>query len=105
MERTFDAIAPGTLLHGTFRVLRQIGQGGMGTIYAATHARLAGHYAVKVLQTEGGRGFERALERFRREAEITSALHHPHIIQIFDFNTMPDGRPYLVMEHLDGVDL
>jgi eukaryotic-like serine/threonine-protein kinase len=94
----------GTVLGGTYRVLRQIGAGAMGEIYAATHTRLAGHYAVKVLAAETGRSAN-AYERFRREAEITSALRHPHIVQVIDFNVMDDGRPYLVMEFLDGKDL
>jgi serine/threonine protein kinase len=97
-------IAPGTVLHGNFRVLRLIAGGGMGEIYAATHTRLAGRYAVKVLHAEAI-ATGSALERFRREAEITSALRHPHIVQVLDFNQMEDGRPYMVMEHLDGTDL
>jgi serine/threonine protein kinase len=97
-------IAPGTVLHGTFRVLRLIAGGGMAAIYAATHTRLAGRYAVKVLHAEAAE-MGSAVERFRREAEITSALRHPHIVQVLDFNQMEDGRPYMVMEYLDGVDL
>jgi eukaryotic-like serine/threonine-protein kinase len=99
-----DEVAPGAVLHGTYQILRRIGQGGIGVIYAATHARLAGRYAVKVLNTEiplvGN-----TLERFRREAEVTSCLRHPHIVQVVDFNKTADGRPYLVMEYLEGVDL
>jgi len=97
-------IAPGTVLHGTFRVLRLIAAGGMAAIYAATHTRLAGRYAVKVLHAEAAE-MGSVVERFRREAEITSALRHPHIVQVLDFNQMDDGRPYMVMEYLDGTDL
>jgi serine/threonine-protein kinase len=97
-------IAPGTVLHGTFRVLRLIAGGGMAAIYAATHTRLAGRYAVKVLHAEAA-AMGSAVERFRREAEITSALRHPNIVQVLDFNQMEDGRPYMVMEYLDGTDL
>jgi serine/threonine protein kinase len=99
-----ETIAPGTVLHGTFRVLRLIAAGGMAAIYAATHTRLAGRYAVKVLHAETV-AMGSAVERFRREAEITSALRHPHIVQVLDFNEMEDGRPYMVMEYLDGTDL
>jgi serine/threonine protein kinase len=97
-------IAPGTVLHGSFRVLRLIAAGGMAAIYAATHTRLAGRYAVKVLHAEAAE-MGSMVERFRREAEITSALRHPHIVQVLDFNQMDDGRPYMVMEYLDGADL
>ena len=104
MATRFDAEIPaGTVLGAMFRVLRPIAVGGMGAIYAATHTRLAGRYAVKVLHGSGGG--ENAFERFRREAEVTSALRHPHIVQVLDFHQMDDGRPYMVMEFLDGVDL
>ena len=97
-------LAPGTVLHDTYRILRRVAEGGAGAIYAATHARLAGRYAVKVLHAEAA-ALEKMMERFRREAEITSSLRHPNIVQIYDFNQTPDGRLYLVMEYLEGVDL
>jgi serine/threonine-protein kinase len=75
----------------------------MGEVYEASHARLAGRYAVKVLQRSLSDHGE-ALERFRREAEITSSLRHPNIVHVMDFNRLPDGSPYLVMEYLEGVD-
>jgi len=76
----------------------------MGEVYEARHARLAGRYAVKVLHVEIRKHPEIFL-RFRREAQITSALRHPGIVQVIDFNTTPDGAPYLVMEYLEGKDL
>jgi serine/threonine-protein kinase len=96
-------LAPGTVLGGTFRVLRRMAEGGMAAIYLATHTRLAGKYAVKVLMVEAAGG--NVFERFRREAEVTSALRHPNIVQVLDFNSMEDGRPYMVMEFLEGEDL
>src|SRR2546423_837662 len=72
-----------------------------GAVYAAAHARLPGHFAVKVLHRGLIRNLE-AMTRFRQEAEITSTLRHPHIVQVLDFNVTPDGFPYLVMELLDG---
>ncbi len=70
-------------------------------MYAAAHARLPGHFAVKVLHRGLIRNLE-AMTRFRQEAEITSTLRHPHIVQVLDFNVTPDGFPYLVMELLEG---
>jgi serine/threonine-protein kinase len=98
------AIEAGTVLQGTYEIVRRIGVGGMGEVYEARHARLPGRFAVKVLtgHLEGG---GTAFLRFRREAEIASSLRHPHIVQIVDFNQMADGAPYIVMEYLDGVDL
>jgi len=76
----------------------------MGSVYEARHARLAGRYAVKVLHPEVQQHPD-VLQRFEREARITSALRHPGIVQVIDFNTTPDGAPYLVMEYLEGEDL
>ena len=76
----------------------------MGEVYEATHARLPGRYAVKVLLPEL-LGHREAFARFCREAEVMSELRHPNVVQIFDFNTTPDGRPYFVMEYLEGRDL
>ncbi len=91
----------GTVLHETYRILHPVAEGGCGAVYAAAHARLPGHFAVKVLHRGLVRNLE-AMTRFRQEAEITSTLRHPHIVQVLDFNVTPDGFPYLVMELLDG---
>jgi serine/threonine protein kinase len=98
------SLPPGTLLSDTYRVVRQIGAGGMGEVYEATHSRLAGRYAVKVLLAEISNRPD-IFQRFRREAEVTSGLRHPNIVQVVDFNQTPDGHPYLVMEYLDGIEL
>src|SRR6185369_17992346 len=89
-------LSPGSIIGDTYRIVRRIGSGGMGDVYEATHARLAGRYAVKVLLREVAAPPD-ALERFRREAKITSGLRHPNIVQVIDFNQTPDGDPYLVM--------
>jgi len=94
----------GQVLHDTYRIERLIGEGGMGAVYEAAHLRLVRRFAIKVLFPAVAAHPE-ALTRFRREAEITSALGHPHIVDVTDFYNMPDGTPYLVMELLDGEDL
>src|ERR1022692_2238839 len=94
----------GTVLQDSFRLTRLIGQGGMGTVYEGTQLRLNKRVAVKVLARQLASN-EEALARFRREAEVTSSLGHPHIVQVFDFGTAPSGEPYLVMEYLEGEDL
>jgi len=76
----------------------------MGEVYEATHARLAHRYAVKFLHP-GMRDHPEALPRFMREAQVTSRLRHPGIVSVVDFNTLPDGVAYLVMEYLDGEPL
>lgn len=76
----------------------------MGVVFEASHARLAGRYAIKVLLQKLSDNPE-ALERFDREARITSSLQHPNIVQVIDFNTHTDGTEYLVMEFLQGETL
>jgi tRNA A-37 threonylcarbamoyl transferase component Bud32 len=76
----------------------------MGEVYEARHARLSGRYAVKVLNAMVSAQPD-AVARFRREAQVTSALRHPSIVQVIDFNTTASGVAYLVMEYLDGANL
>jgi serine/threonine protein kinase len=94
----------GAVLEGAYRLTRLIGEGGMGAVYEARHLRLGQRVAVKVMARDLATNQE-ALMRFRREAEVTSQLGHPHIVQVFDFGTAPTGEPYLVMEFLEGEDL
>jgi serine/threonine-protein kinase len=76
----------------------------MGVVYEATHRRLAGRYAIKVLLGElSERPAVRA--RFEREARVTSLLQHPNIVQVIDHNVTHDGTSYLVMEYLAGDSL
>ena len=73
----------------------------MGEVYEAVHERLAHRYAVKILHP-GVRDHPEALPRFMREAQVTSRLRHPGIVSVIDFNTLPGGLAYLVMEYLEG---
>jgi len=98
------SLAPGTPLNDTYRVVRYIGRGGMGEVYEVAHARLSGRYAAKVLTSQIA-ATDEIVSRFRREAHITSALRHPNIVQVIDFNWTSQGRPFLVMEYLEGVHL
>jgi serine/threonine protein kinase len=88
-------------LGDTYILGRLIRRGGMSEIFEATHARLPGRFAVKILAPQQV-GNREAFARFCREAEILSELRHPNVVQIFDFNTAPDERPYFVMEYLEG---
>ena len=97
-------LEPGQLVEDTYRIIRRIGEGGMGEVFEATHARLAGRYALKILLREIASDAN-LLARFQREAQVTSALRHPNIVQVVDFRQLPDGTSYIVMEFLEGVDL
>jgi serine/threonine protein kinase len=91
----------GTVLGGTYRLTRLLAEGGCGNVYVATHERLGSEVAVKVLHS-GLAGNARLLARLRREADILSAVRHPHIVQILDFDVTEWGVPFLVMEMLEG---
>jgi serine/threonine protein kinase len=103
-EELHSGQALGTVFEGMYRIVARIGEGGMGTVYEAMHLRLHKRVAVKVMARELADSPE-ALGRFHREAMVTSALGHPHIVQVMDFSTTPTGEPFLVMEFLEGEDL
>jgi serine/threonine protein kinase len=94
----------GATLEGAYRLVRLIGQGGMGAVYEAVQLRLNKRVAIKIMSREQTTNMV-TLARFHREAEITSQLGHPHLINVMDFGTSESGEPYLVMEMLDGEDL
>ncbi|MEL6189881.1 MAG: serine/threonine-protein kinase, partial [Myxococcota bacterium] len=99
-----ETLVKGAVLHGTYELVDLLGRGGMGAVWRARHLRLPRPVAIKVLHEHAYESTE-ILQRFRREAEITSQLGHPHIVEVSDFNVLEDGRAYLVMELLEGVSL
>src|SRR5262249_54958196 len=86
-----------------YRILQQLGSGGMGEVYAAEDERLRRRVAIKFISRQVIADDEMRL-RFEREAQTASALNHPNICTIFEINDHED-RPYLVMELLEGRDL
>ena len=104
-QPTSPTITVGTVLADTYEITGLIGRGGMGAVWAARHRRLPGkRVAVKVL-LNAAKGDREAFARFRREAEIASSIGHPNIVEVLDFNVLPDGTPYQVLELLEGEDL
>jgi serine/threonine protein kinase len=87
-----------------FRIECEIGRGGMGTVYLATHLGLERPVAIKVLKAEFAADPEVA-ERFMREARTMARLRHTRAAMIFDAGSLPDGRPFIVMEHVEGATL
>jgi len=88
---------------GKYQIVRLLGAGGMGSVYEATHVEIGKRVAVKTLSPAVA-AIPGARQRFLREAQLTSRLNHPHIVDLSDMGT--EGRiAYLVMELLSGEDL
>ena len=94
-------ISPGDKL-GPYRILVEIGRGGMGVVYRASRddGDFAKEVAIKLI--DPGMRSEDILKRFRAERQILAMLDHPHIARLIDGGTAPDGSPYLVMDHVSG---
>jgi TolB-like protein/Tfp pilus assembly protein PilF len=93
---------PGQSL-GHYRILRLLGQGGMGAVYLAEDTKLHRQVALKILPTEMAANPDR-LERFQREAQAIAALNHPHIVTIHSVEEV-EGTHFLTMELVDGESL
>lgn len=91
------------LIKNTYRIEREIGAGGMGAVYEATHVDL-GKCALKQLKQQFA-GRPDVLKRFRREARDMFRLKHPHIVRVFDYGVEEGFGAYLVMDFVDGSDL
>lgn len=89
---------------GRFRIEREIGTGGMGTVYLATHLGLERPVAVKIIKREFA-GDADVADRFLQEARTMAKLRHPHAAMIFDAGNLPDGRHFIIMEFVEGETL
>ncbi len=94
----------GLALDNKYRIVRVIGRGGMGVVYEAEHTTLGKRVAIK-LMLEKYTGDSEAVARFSREALAASRIGNPHIIDVMDIGTAPDGRSFVVMELLSGAPL
>jgi len=96
--------SPGDVIGGKYRIVRLIGDGGMGTVYEAHHEFLDTNVALKFLHSElakrAGLG-----SRFLQEARVSARIHSPHVTHVTDVDQTADGSPYLVMELLHGESL
>src|SRR4051812_12619068 len=99
---TDDALI-GTVI-GPYRVARLLGVGGMGRVYKAVHPGIGSRVAIKVLSRECSDRRD-LVERFFAEAKAVNVVAHENIVNVLDLATLPDGRPYIVMEYLDGAPL
>jgi eukaryotic-like serine/threonine-protein kinase len=101
-DRSLHVQPPGERF-GQYTLHEKIGEGGMGVVFRATHALLHRPAAVKLLAA--GHDSPESLERFEREAELTSRLSHPNTVAVYDFGRTESGTPFYAMEYLDGLDL
>ena len=100
MEMTWG---PGRVIAGRYRLVSQLGQGGMGSVWRADHMSLSSPVAIKLIDSEIARRPE-MLERFQREAQSSAALRSPHVVQILDYG-VDEGVPFIAMEMLEGESL
>ena len=90
---------------GPYRVLREIGTGGMGSVYLGVRDDDVFHKQVAIKIVKRGMDTDLVLNRFRHERRILAALDHPYIAHVIDGGSTDDGRPYLVMEYVRGVPI
>ena len=89
---------------GNYQITRQIGQGGMGSVYEAAHPNIGSRVAVKVLSKQCADN-PSLVERFFSEARAVNVIRHERIVSVLDLDQLEDGRPYIVMELLEGQSL
>lgn len=94
----------GDIIQGRYQLLRQLGKGGMGTVYLARHTLLPKTFAVKLLNARYAKRADIA-ERFLQEAQAVSLINHDNVVGVIDFGRESDDAPFLVMEHLRGESL
>ncbi len=94
----------GELLEERYRILYQIGEGGMGVVHAAEHIHLHKKCAIKVLHPSEANDV-RMIKRFKIEAQASANIRHPNVVEVMDYGITPDDRPFFVMEYLVGESL
>ncbi|BCS35330.1 hypothetical protein TBR22_A45570 [Luteitalea sp. TBR-22] len=95
-------LTPGEVLDGRYEILELLARGGMGAVYRARRVVLGDEVAVKMLSTPDDASLR---ERFLRESRAAAQLRHPHIVGVLDYDVDAAGRPFLVMEYLNGPSL
>ena len=103
VDEALQQFSPAGQQIGPFRLVRLLGEGGMGAVYLAERAdqEYRQQVAIKVMRADVGRKHE-MLRRFRAERQMLADLNHPHIARLLHGGTTSQGEPYLVMEFIDG---
>ena len=98
------SLQPGEIVQNKYRIVRLIGQGGMGEVYEGLNIGIARRVAIKVLHGAAATN-EDAIRRFQREAQAAGRIGNDHILEVLDIGELPGGDKLLVMEFLDGEEL
>jgi serine/threonine protein kinase len=94
----------GTVIRAKYRILSKVGQGGMGAVYKALHTKFDQLRALKVMSGDLAADTD-FVKRFEREAVLMSRLQHPNVVRVDDIDESEDGRPFIVMEFVEGQSL
>src|SRR5437763_14540498 len=95
-------LAAGTILNNRYLIERELGRGGIGVVYLARDKQLASRpVVVKVLLEDALRN-SWVVKKFRHEIDALTRVDHPNIVGIFDAGEMEDGKPYIVMQYVEG---
>ncbi len=87
---------------GPYKLIRELGQGGMGAVYLSERADASFHQRVAIKLVRRGMEYDEVIRRFRHERQILASLDHPNIARLLDGGTTEDGVPYFVMEYIEG---
>jgi serine/threonine-protein kinase len=98
------ALNIGDVVDGKYRIVRLLGEGGMGAVYEGENTRIHRRVAIKVLHSTVAQAQD-AVQRFEREAQAAGRIGNQHIVEVLDLGNLPDGDRYMVMEFLEGESL
>jgi len=98
------SLEPGQIIDAKYRIVKMIGEGGMGAVYLGENVRINRKVAIKVLHASYT-GNEEVMQRFEREAQAAGRIGNDHILEVLDIGQLADGDHFIIMEYLDGVPL
>src|SRR5262249_17255185 len=97
------ALRPGDTIAGRYEIVRSVRSGGPSVVFQAADKKSGQKVAVKIINVQPSE--EALLRRIEREIKILTSLSHPHVVGCLGAGSLPDGRPYLILEWLEGEDL
>jgi serine/threonine-protein kinase len=98
------ALQPGEIIDGKYRIIRLVGEGGMGAVYEGENTRIKRTVAIKVLHSAVAEKVD-VVQRFEREAQAAGRIGSEHIVEVLDLGNLPSQERFMVMEFLEGEDL